>query len=254
MHSLSWRLNEHRARLQCDRLEAAVDLLRPAEGLVEVCSATGSLAGAHLLGIAIPWFPADEPPLCIEHYVRGADLVAAYGRPTNGPARVDALWRLLPPKRSEACMAAVELVVSVCTHLRESRPELAVQSELSPSEVLRLLDAESLGYQRLVPPPDPPMDLQPQDGPACLLFRPSGINLSYAEMVHPADFRHGQLWGKTGDSGMMRVRHQLFSERLEKGVILRWRVRGVFLSRQQDTHVAAACYAAFAAAEPPLST
>jgi hypothetical protein len=39
---------------------------------------------------------------------------------------------------------------------------------------------------------------------------------------------------------------------LEKGVMLRARVRGVFLPRRQDESLAAECHAAFAAAEPPL--
>ena len=66
--------------------------------------------------------------------------------------------------------------------------------------------------------------------------------------------RRGQLLGRPEDVGTLRVSHQLFSERLEKGVILRARLRGVFLPRQRDTRVAAACYTAFAAAEPPLAT
>jgi len=39
---------------------------------------------------------------------------------------------------------------------------------------------------------------------------------------------------------------------LEKGVLLRTRVRGAFLRREGDARLAAALYAAFAAADPPL--
>jgi hypothetical protein len=254
MHGPAWQLKGQSARLQCDRLEATVDLLRPAEGLVGICWAAGRLSGAQVLGIVIPWLPTGDARSCIECYVRGTDLRAAYEQPASQPLRVDACWRLLRPKPSEEYVVALELVVSVRADLPDSRPELAVQSELSSSETLRLVDAETFGYKRLAPPPQVPMDMQPEDGPGCLLFRLAGKELSYAEMVHPADYRRSELLGRAEDGGTMRVSHPLFDQRLEKGVILRARVRGLFLPCEADTRIAAACYTAFAVAEPPLST
>jgi hypothetical protein len=50
----------------------------------------------------------------------------------------------------------------------------------------------------------------------------------------------------------VRVRHRLFSFPLEKGIVLRARVCGALLPREQDAQLAAECYATFAAEEPPL--
>ena len=254
MPALAWQLEQQVARLQLDQLIATVDLGQPHEGLVEVSLGAGRLAGAQLLGIATACFPSSEEILSVESHVRGADLVAWYKESENRPVRIDARWRAVSPTPSEEFVGAVELVLSVHTHLPDSRFELAVQSELSASEVLRLLDAESLYYGPLALSPGVAEPVQPEEGPGCLLLRPSGTELSYAQMVHPADFRQGNLLAGPEGNGTMRVRHELFSERLEKGVILRSRVRGVFLPREADTRIAAACYTHFAAAEPPLST
>ena len=96
------------------------------------------------------------------------------------------------------------------------------------------------------------MTLKPADGPGCVVWRLTGSELSYAEIIHPADFHHDEVqWAAPAGSARVRLGHRLFPESLEKGVILR-RVRGIFSSRQNDLEIAAAAYAAFAAAEPPL--
>ena len=254
MEALPWHLQEQLARLQVDRLRAIVDPGQPQQGLAEISVGADRLSGARLLGIATDSSSAGEETLGVENHVRGADFVSSYKESPNRPVRFEARWRAITPTPEEGCLGAVELLVSVQTHVLDGRAELSVRSGLSVSETLRLLDPESLGYQPLDPRSVGPITLQPQQGPGCLLFRLPGVDLSYAEMVHPADFRRGQLSSGPEQHGAIRLSHQLFPERLEKGVLLRARLQGVFLPRRQDVSIAAACYSAFAAAEPPLST
>lgn len=254
MPPIAWQLQKHLARLQCDRLSAMVDVRRPVQGIVDIRTDAGRLAGAHLLAVAIPSFLAGDADSLIEHYARGIDLMTAYKQSADRPVRVDALWRTLSPAPSEQFVAAVQLVVSVRTHVSDSRPALRVQSDLPVGQARRLVDADSGRYELVAAASAIPTAMQPAEGPGCLLFRPPGIQLSYAEMVHPADFQHDELLGTPEGDGRMRVSHHLFPVRLEKGVILRARVRGVFLPRDGDAHIAARCYQSFATAEPPLDT
>jgi hypothetical protein len=254
MQALAWQLEKRVVRLQFCQLIATVDPGQPQKGLVEVSVGAWRLPGARLLGIAGACFPPGEENLCVETCVRGADLVSAYRESANRPVRIDARWRAVSPAPSEQFVAAVELVVSVQTHVLEGRPELSVRSSLPATETLRLLEPKSLSYRKLAPPPEVPAAMWPEEGSGCLLFRQAGMELSYAQMVHPADFRSGRLVAGPENEGTMHVSDQLFSQALEKGVILRARVRGVFLPRSGDQRIAAACYAAFAEAEPPLST
>ena len=251
MQSRPWKLEKHIARLQFERLSATLDLTRPAEGLVELHLPTARTAGAALLGVAIPSFPADNPDSLIECYLRGTDLVAAYEESPQWPVRVDASWSATSVTISGLSVWVVQLMVSVRTGLPDSRAELVVQSDVPTAEVLRLIKPEEVRYQSL---PSAPTAMRPEEGPGCLLFRLPQPDFSYAEMVHPADFQYDELTTGRRHDGSMRLAHRLFSERLEKGVIRRARVEGVFLPRSDDQQVAAALYTAFAAAEPPLTT
>ncbi len=100
-------------------------------------------------------------------------------------------------------------------------------------------------------PPSAPLRLSPADGPGCVLWRLPGEELSYVEMISPGDFHDDEAALDAAAHGS-RLRHRLFPQSLEKGVLLRARVRGAFLPRADDCSRAAACYAAFAVAEPPL--
>jgi len=71
-------------------------------------------------------------------------------------------------------------------------------------------------------------------------------------MVHPADFSGSELTEDDSAGGHVAIRHRLFVQRLEKGVLLRARVRGLLLAREADVELAAATYRSFAGLGPPL--
>ena len=72
------------------------------------------------------------------------------------------------------------------------------------------------------------------------------------EMVHPSDFTESAFC--RGPDGAAELSNRLFQGRLEKGVILRSRLRALLLPPEDDVALAAACYSDFAASEPPLTT
>jgi hypothetical protein len=78
------------------------------------------------------------------------------------------------------------------------------------------------------------------------------------EMIHPADEAGGVFFvaglGVNQRPVAGSIRHQLFASFLEKGVILRARLRGEFLPRERDADLAAEAYRQFLAAPPPLTT
>ena len=244
-----WQLQGHVARLHLGPLRATIDLSRPADGLTEVCLDSRPLAGARLLAVVTAAAAAGDAGTLIDRYVRSTELVAAYEESAAGPVRVDALWRGAAPTAAGPPVAALDLVVSVRTQRFDSRPELVVQSILPAAEALWLQDATSCEFQSLAPQGDVPLVLEPQRGPGCLLLRLPGGQRSYAEMVHPADFQHDELRGTLACAGLVRVDHRLFARELEKGVILRARVRGVLLARRHDQRMAAEWYTALAAEE-----
>ncbi len=85
------------------------------------------------------------------------------------------------------------------------------------------------------------------DLPGVFLFRPPAAEFTYAEIIFPTDF-----CGATASGGVLR--YQLFPDSLEKGVIRRARLQGVWLPREDDEALAMACHERLLAAAPPLTT
>ena len=245
-----WQSRGSTATLQLDQFQATANLTRPRHGLTDVVIAEQTFPAARLLGIVASMTAAAASDAPTENYIRGTDLIVASEEPGQSPIRVDCLWRATSPVAADLFLAAVDLVVSVRTQTLDSHPELAVASVVPANEVWRL---QSLGANRSAPlPSEAPATIGPDSGTGCLLFRMPGARFSYVEMVHPADFQYDEFHRDESRRDLACIAHRLFRTNLEKGVILRARVRGVFLKRPDDVEIAVQCYAAFAGADPPL--
>jgi hypothetical protein len=245
-----WQAREFSATVQLNEFRATANLLQPHDGLSNVVVAGHALSAARLLGIVASSTAATAGVSPTENYLRGADLIVAYEKLDQGSIRVDCLWRATEPAADDRFLAAVDLVISVRAQTLDSQPELSVASAMPASDVLRLQGPAGWKPQGLTV--GTPAAIVPDGGTGCLLFRLPGADVSYAEMVHPADFQYDELARDEPRGDVARLSHRLFQTRLEKGVILRGRVRGIFLRRADDAEIAAQCYAAFAGADPPL--
>lgn len=248
-----WQLRPPHAFVERGPLRATLRLTRPDRGLFDVRVQETLLADSRLLGIAIPAAIVHGECSPADCHVRGADLAVSYPATAAWPIEIDAVWRICEPDAACPWIAAVELIVSVRTALLDSRPELAVESALGVTEGLRLADRITPRYEPL----ELGSDRLPrawQSEPGCVLLRLRHEQFSYLEMVHPADFHGDRIAGEPGPGRLVRTSHRLFPDPLEKGVLLRARVRGVFLPRDADLAVAADSYRALASSEPPLGT
>ena len=226
---------------------------QPDRGLIDVRADGHEIPGSELLGLRCRVKDAGLGGELLECYQRGRDLIASYCQTPQRPVRVDALWRATAAAIAPGVRGVVDLVVSVHTEVLESCPELAVRSAIPSLEVLRLKHAGETQSPPTWDSASVPSAVNPAAGPGCLLFRLAHTDLSYAEMVHPVDFQRSEL-SRLAGTATIEVLHRLFAVRLEKGVILRARVRGVFVDRADDASRVLECYRAFASAEPPLGT
>lgn len=240
-----WKLNPPRAQCEHSGLKATLDLRSPHKGL--------QLAeGCQVLGVRCLGDELLEPSDC---YQRGADLVATYPHRPEFPVRVQIYWRVVSPEQLPPHAAGIDLQVSVQTPLLAACPRVTASSELRTSGACRLLD-ESLG--RFVPL-DPVGAGSPNAGqprPGCTLVRGAALDgRSYVEMVHPQDdSSNAAEWSGQQPTKQLRLSHTLFADSLEKGVILRARLRGILLPQSGDEAAALNAYASFIAAELPLTT
>jgi hypothetical protein len=247
-----WQSQENTATVHLNDFQATANLARLHDGLAKVIIAGQPFPAARLLGIVASLTAAADDAAPMEHYVRGADLIIAYEKPGPCPIRVDCSWRATAPVATEPFLAAVDLVVSVRAYALDGHPEMAVSSTVPANEVLRLQTLGSDSWAPLCLTIATPTTIGPDRGTGCLLFRMPGLDLSYVEMAHPADFQYDELQRDASQSNVACIAHRLFRTNLEKGVILRAQVRGIFLKRTDDMESAARCYAAFAGVDPPL--
>lgn len=243
-----WKLSGRLARLSQPDLAASVDLRRPDQGLCDVTFRGRTLPLISLLAIDLPDVAA-EPESLSDVWVRGQDVVAVYEPTPRRPTRVEVYWRWLPIAADAglAQCAALELQVSVQTQLLDSHPEVSCSTAVKAASAARL--QASGAWQKAA---QPVATFLPLADRGCTLWSWLGDDAAYAEMVFPADFRVDQLAHESQDR--WRLEHRLFPEFLEKGVILRSRIRGLFCPAANAEAAASAAFEQFAAAPLPLTT
>ncbi|MEX2120387.1 MAG: hypothetical protein WD847_12395 [Pirellulales bacterium] len=251
MFRAHWQLAGHTGQLSSPELRGTIDLSKPGAGLTGLHVLGHDWTPQRILGVAIPRLEPDQADVLVDRYQRGDDLVATYAQTQDRPVRVQLYWRAIATALDAPQAPAIDLIVSVQTSLLKANPSLTTATGLTAGHVLRLADPDRIRFDPLVLPAASAWLLARDGRPACFLYRPRGASLSYVEMVHPADFQASE-W--TADADRLNCANRLFSGDLEKGVILRARVRGAFVPRSGDEELAARAYRAFAVCEPPLTT
>jgi hypothetical protein len=254
----TWQLDGSCACLRMPRFSAHVSLRESNVGLDHLTCPDSNLLDQHVLSVSVPSI-ASEPDALVDSYVRGGDLVATYRQTASWPFRVQFYWRAGSHSAQDA-YAAIELVASLQTDLLDSRPELVVSSRLQATEIFQWFPSEQT-FHTVSLASGSASSAAPCNLPGCVLLRLADCELSYVEMVHPLDFGSSQLvlGGRTGLQNSargadVRIEHTLCTHWLEKGVILRARVLGVFLPRHNDQMAAIDHYRSFANEDLPLTT
>jgi hypothetical protein len=237
-----WQLDGSKARLALGPTTGSLDLLNPARG---IALSFGS-ERIEILGVDLPAVDSSAAANEVECYVRGNDLVATYHETREWKRRGQIYWRLVNHVGAIA-HDAIELVASMQTSLLDSDPTLEIRSHIPADEILQLTDPENKRTVAL------PLSHETRCAtqPSCFVFRLRGSQSSYIEMVHPLDFVETTLLPKR--DGLVECTTRFFRGRLEKGVILRSRLRAMIIPQSDDITAAAVCYRDFAATEPPLT-
>ena len=233
-----WQIDGSIARLRLPRVSAQVDFIRPADGVHSIAMGDTKLSGQSWLGVELS---GERPTIDeIDAYVRGSDLIVTYAETPSRPLRAQVYWRAIESVR-RGTLAAIELVASVQTSLLDACPRLSAQSFVAAGEIV------SLGEAALSTSHSDSLERVARG----VLIRPSRTNYSYVEMIagDAVDDEHLETSGSR-----VHIEHGLFADWLEKGVILRTRVRGVLVERDADLASANAELDEFLAATLPLTT
>lgn len=247
-----WQRIDHRAKLDCELWQAALDLAQPERGLSGWRHPRMGAVEAGLLGIRIAGRPAAAWPL-VDAYSRDADFTICYGPTAESPYSLELVYSAGVGPSGLGPLPVLDLVVSVQTDLLDTHPVVSVASSGGPAVRFDVAVA--------APPATTPgargtaavADYDELRGPAITVtvwqFPWGHTGLAYLEMVHPADLPvDDQLGDATSGPA-----HRLFGEFLEKGVIRRARLRGALVPAEEVRALAGRLAAEFLARPLPLS-
>ncbi len=237
-----WRLDADQAILCTPQLSASIDLLNPCQGFHQLIFQDVPIRGS-VLGVC-----PGAPAVLSKHdlhdvFVRGSDLVVTYTETQRRPFSLQIYWRAVVGEQGELLL---DTILSLQTDLLESFPGLAVETRLLAATAWLLPLRSAAATAQIVIPGK--MTANQAEG---LLLRSSKNDWSYAEITHPEDRGVSQVERCQGES--LLVQRQLGGDFMEKGVIRRLRVRGVFLPPENDIELATNCLASLATENPPLT-
>jgi hypothetical protein len=246
MSQSPWQLDKYQALLTLGQMRGAIDLLKPEQGL----QLRLREYAVDAMSVGLPSVSASQASTVLDAWVRGGDLVATYAENENRRTRGQVYWRAHEFAHGNERFPAIDLIASVQTSLLDSDPGLTVRSRVAAQKVLLLTDIDSGRTAPLDWGAADTVRLAAPTRIACCIFQLDGKS-SYVEMVHPADFNESEL--RRSRNSEIELSNSLFPGRLEKGVILRSRIRAIFVPTDIDARLASACYADFAASEPILT-
>ncbi len=221
MSQPTWQLEAGVCRCQTERVRLGFD---PARGFVGVQMKPAGPLLPQLLGVEIidaadlgvrPLVDPQSPP---EIVIRQDVLLAIYAPTPLRPVECHARWRI----HAEGIF---DLEVSALTPGKWAGLSVQTCSLLAEGSVARLARTNAL----------------------MAVHRPKNHDASYVEMCHP----HDGVGLEVGPGPAVRFR--LFGHDLEKGVILRGRLRGLLVPREEDETAALQAYQRFLEEPPNLS-
>ena len=248
-----WLLENNIARLDTKELSAKVDILRPGDGIHDLVVWHFELPGTRLLRVLNPLHERDQEQL-FESYARGRDLIATYSPTSDCPVRPQIYWRVCDFQTKSSNCAGWEFIVSMQTSLLDSDVSVTVATDLDVDEVWRLSNIHRGEFEKIEERDPTGQQIDPCNGTSVVLFRTTQPELSYVEIVHPAEFQDGKLFSDTTQDTRVTWNRKLFrNERLEKGVIRRSRMWGFFVPRQRDLQSAFDRWQELQRISPPLT-
>jgi hypothetical protein len=246
-----WQIDGSIARLHKGPLKLRVSLTQPAKGLDELTYDNQQFGDTRLMQVQPQPTDSVGAETLADAFIRGRDLIATYDQAAPTSIQPQIYWRVL---ETTATVAGIELIVSVQTSRLDSHLALQSTSGIAAEEVWVMNDLRTESFRAIPLSDQTAVSVARESSVGLFLFRLTDSDVSYAEMIFPNDFQGAELVLDDASTNVCQLHYRLLSEPLEKGVIRRARIRGLFLPRDQDRSIATAWYRQFIDSRLPLTT
>jgi hypothetical protein len=246
-----WTPDQEAWRLTHGGMQARWDLVHPHEGVFE-CSLDGRpLPKMRLLQCRNSPFAGEPADYLVDHYQREDDLVATY---VQAPSRANRKQLYLRPAGFlyDEPVVGIELIFSMQTDRLDGDPSLQIRSELPVARLHALVNPVAPHWEEVALPSDA-MELAADRYCGAFAMELVGDSTIYAQVLDPSDFIGGRLI-KQNDEASYALSLPVFGASLEKGVIRRGRVTGLFLQGEEALARALRFAAWYRGSPPPLAS
>ncbi|MEC8338294.1 MAG: hypothetical protein VXZ84_09150 [Planctomycetota bacterium] len=240
----SWHLKGQKATTRIAGREGHLDLGEPDQGF--------NLGGPPRRPLRLLRFHNATPPTptLTENagaYVRNDDLVINYGGNGILPFHLQIYWGRRSYPSSVECNG-LEWTLAMQTESPDCRSRLATSTTGFGAQELLHLPASDAKQATLI---ESTSTFCGATSTGCILVRLG--DFSYLELIHPQDFISAEVvWN--GEESDFSINRTVFDCLLEKGVIVRARLFGLCVPRDNDVEILRAAYQAFIASQLPLTT
>ena len=237
----SWQLSGQQAHTCLAGQKGRLDYGKPERGLQLHGPQQQSL---HLLCL----HDEGSPILSLaKAYVRHDDLVINYGGDRDLPFHLQVYWgRRSYPASAE--WNAMEWTLAMQTGSLIDPSRLTTTTSGSGAEQVLQLPASETAAPKSI---ESNVSLCASDSTGCILVRMG--EFSYIELIHPQDFQSAEIVYQSGESNFS-IKRSVFDCTLEKGVIVRARLFGLWVPRLNDVALLRDAYQALLTRALPLTT
>ena len=211
-----WQLSGTKAHFKSTQCHCVVDLSLGTLGLRNIRASSGNTPILLAADGCLLRFETGGSPL-EEYYARGRDLFVSVGESEQVPFRRQVYWRAI----DQVDWFGFEAIISVQTSRWDVSPEFESSTHLPAASTIV--------------------------GQRASLASLQSAEISYIEVVHSSNHDGTTVAGDC-------IKHHLFGGRLEKGVIRRARIRGLFVPAAQAARLATSLADDFEQSPPPLTT
>jgi hypothetical protein len=222
---MAWSCEAADAVLNTGALSCRLQLTAPERGLHQWAMGEHRLPIDQVFGVHITAGDQQKQTIERESFVRRGDLVATYWPGDVRKLRVEIYWRSIEPLWLLQGMYVFDLLVSVQTNLLDASPSLQTESCFQAQALWQLTpQAGGTFHQQELATGRQTASLP------CVLASLTDDRFSYAEMIHPADAQDATCRAPAGPAvESQSLSQRLFGPELEKGVILRARLRALII-------------------------
>lgn len=246
-----WTSRGEHWRLTSGAMQASFEVENAAGGLFDVQVDQVALANARVLQCENASAGAELDSL-VDHYVREDDLVATY---LLSPARVNRKQIYLRPAGFlyPEPVTGVEMVFSMQTQRLDADLQLRIRSLISIAEFYALKSGANPTWESISLPEDA-VEFSSDQYCGAFAAKLSGTNITFAQVLDPADFTGCRLIRMAEDSDQFAISQPVFCTSMEKGVIRRGRVSALFLQGEESLDTAAKFLDWYRRSPPQLTT